>query len=184
MTDTPQGLFERIYEECGKYGNNREGIDWQSIRNICQEHGKRLADAEKIVRHAKAVNNHWNEFGPEHGFDEQMDYLDCSIRINDPRRGDLQVQACRPEDREMLKTPEGREMVSKAVEELRAGPATVQLVPIGLVEEMGASAVTEGPTMIGTPDHRKGLRREILKAIYKYQMAMIAATSSPEVRNE
>lgn len=35
----------------------------------------RYAVPDSILRAAKAVDNHWNEFGPEHGFDECMHYL-------------------------------------------------------------------------------------------------------------
>ena len=42
---------------------------------------QQLAEAEKVVRHARAANSHYNEFGPEYGFYAHMDSLHKALNV-------------------------------------------------------------------------------------------------------
>jgi hypothetical protein len=50
MTTPERGLFERIYDEIGKYGNDRTQIMWPNVRAICADFEQRLAEAERQAR--------------------------------------------------------------------------------------------------------------------------------------
>lgn len=56
----------------------QEAADRAAMRRKDAE--RQSTEVERLRLALKSVVNHWNEFGPEHGFDEVMHYAETALR--------------------------------------------------------------------------------------------------------
>jgi hypothetical protein len=82
LADAKEAIDSNLLVECALAGVQYSGSYADGIMALRD----RLAEAEKVVKHARAVNSHWNEFGPEHGFAERMDWLHVSLTAPLPEK--------------------------------------------------------------------------------------------------
>lgn len=60
------------------------GVAWVRTGDTARSatHGECAEEIERLRASLRAIRNHWNEFGPDHGFDETLEVACKPIQIN------------------------------------------------------------------------------------------------------
>jgi hypothetical protein len=78
-------LVQLMFDSIGQVPTEEEREAWQRIKKAalesCQQSGEAPVQHTQLAIPARSVVNHWDEFGPESGFDETLECLRRALKM-------------------------------------------------------------------------------------------------------